>query len=1055
MPDGSLPFDEGQRAVLEGVAAGRPLPELLEAIVRLVEARAPGMVGSIVLFDAPRRRLGASFGAGLPPAYRAAVEGLPVGPVAGSCGTAMHRREPVVVEDIATDPLWAGNAHLALSVGLVACWSTPIFSPERAVLGTFAMYYRERRGPRGDERVWVDAATHLAAVAILRDRAEQSLRRSEARAQQLARLYAVSSSVNEAIVRTQDTGRLYQLACRIAVEQGLAELAWVGLYDAARDRIVPQARFGHDEGYIDGLSLGLHDDAIDRGPASRALRTGLVAVSNDIANDGTFFYRDAAVARGFRSCAVFPLKRGERVVGIFAIHGATRDFFREEELRVLGAVAEDICFAVESAENETERHRLFVALTDRSAQLARTQRLYGARSEVNRAIARARSLPELLDAVSLALVSAGGFGMAWIGACDPDTGLVLPLARAGDCVEYVDGLRLTLRGDDAVRGPTGTAIHGGIPDVCNDFFADARTLPWRAAARDAGWRASAAFPVRRGGAVWGAVNVYAREAGFFGDHETSLLGEVAADLSFALDNLDRESQRRAVEDALRQRETLLRIAGQAARLGGWSLALPSRRLAWSDEVCAIHELPAGTAPTLEEALAFHAPEFCEPIAARLDACIRDGTPFDTEAQLVTAGGRRVWVRVIGHAERGAEGAITRVQGALQAVSERRRLEEQLRQAQKMEAIGQLAGGVAHDFNNVLSVIFSYASLASAPLRPGDPLLGDLGEIRKAGQRGAELTRQLLAFSRHQAITPRVVDVGRILGGLERMLRRLVGGEFDLSVLLAEGNTHVLADRGQLEQVVMNLVVNARDAMPRGGRLELESSLVSVVGEDPAAHPGVPAGTWVAIAVRDTGIGMDAATRARIFEPFFTTKEKGKGTGLGLSTVYGIVAQSGGHVRVDSEPGRGTTFRVYLPRVSSALDPEIVEDRRAQGLRGHETVLVVEDEPQVRDSLRVILQRHGYDVLEAQNGGEAFLACEQFPGPIHVLLTDMVMPRMTGPELAARVAPLRPEMKVLYVSGYTEAAAPHDGASDAAVAFLPKPIEPDVLLRKLRAMLDGR
>ena len=218
---------------------------------------------------------------------------------------------------------------------------------------------------------------------------------------------------------------------------------------------------------------------------------------------------------------------------------------------------------------------------------------------------------------------------------------------------------------------------------------------------------------------------------------------------------------------------------------------------------------------------------------------------------------------------------------------------------------------------------------------------------------------------------------------------------------------------------------------------------------------MPAGTWVAIAVRDTGIGMDAATRARIFEPFFTTKEKGKGTGLGLSTVYGIVAQSGGHVRVDSEPGRGTTFRVYLPRVSSALDPEIVEDRRAQGLRGHETVLVVEDEPQVRDSLRVILQRHGYDVLEAQNGGEAFLACEQFPGPIHVLLTDMVMPRMTGPELAARVAPLRPEMKVLYVSGYTEAAAPHDGASDAAVAFLPKPIEPDVLLRKLRAMLDGR
>ena len=1053
--DGSRSFDEGQREVLEGVAAGRPLFELLESIVALVEARAPGMICSIVLLDDERRCLGPCFGRTLPDAYKAAIRGVPIGPLAGSCGTAMHRREPVIVTDIATDPLWAGHGPLALAHGLVACWSSPILSPERAVLGTFAMYYREPRGPRDDERAWVAAATHLAAVAILRDRAEQSLRRSEARAQQLARLYAVSSSVNEAIVRTQDTARLYQLACRIAVEQGLARLAWVGLYDESMDRVVPQARHGNDDGYVDGLKLGLRDDAIDRGPTARALRTGLVAVSNDIAHDPSFYYRDVALARGFRSCAVFPLKRGERVAGIFAILGATTDFFREEELRVLGAVAEDISFAVESAENETERQRLFDALSERSAQLARTQRLYRARSEVNRAIVRARTLDELLDAVSLALVSAGGFGMAWIGACDADSGVVAPLACAGECTDYVDGLRITTRGDEASRGPTGTAIGNGDPYVCNDFFADARTLPWRAAARRAGWRASAAFPVRRGDAIWGAINVYAREAGFFGDHETALLGEVAADLSFALDNLDRETQRRAVEDALRQREALLRIAGQAARLGGWSLALPTRRLAWSEEVCAIHELPAATAPTLDESLAFYAPEFRDAIVARLEACIADAIPFDTEAQLLTARGRRVWVRVIGHAERDAGGAITRVQGALQDVSERRRLEEQLRQAQKMEAIGQLAGGVAHDFNNVLSVIFSYASLASAPLHAGDPLLADLGEIRKAGQRGAELTRQLLAFSRHQAVTPRVVDVSGIVRGLERMVRRLVGAELEVSVLLAESGAHTLADRGQLEQVVMNLVVNARDAMTRGGRLTLETALLAVLASDGAAHPGVPPGPWVVLTVRDTGIGMDASTRARIFEPFFTTKEKGRGTGLGLSIVYGIVAQSGGHVRVESEPGRGTTFRVYLPRVSSALDPEIVEDRRAQSHRGDETVLVVEDEPQVRDSLRVILQRSGYSVLEAQNGGEAILVCEQHEGPIHALVTDVVMPRMSGPELAARVAPLRPTMKVLYVSGYTETAVPVEAAGEAPVAFLPKPIEPTALLQRLRSLLDTR
>jgi signal transduction histidine kinase/ActR/RegA family two-component response regulator len=1053
--DGSRSFDEGQRAVLEGVAAGRPLLELLESIVALVEVRAPGMICSIVLFDAERRCLGTCIGAGLPAAYRAAIEGVSIGPAAGSCGTAMYRREPVVVSDIATDPLWAAHSAVALGYGLAACWSSPILSPERAVLGTFAMYYRESRAPRDEERAWVAAATHLAAVAILRDRAEQSLRRSEARAQQLARLYAVSSSVNEAIVRTQDTARLYQLACRIAVEQGLARLAWVGLYDEAADRVVPQARYGNDDGYVDGLKLGLRDDAIDRGPTARALRTGLVAVSNDVANDPNFYYRDVALARGFRSCAVFPLKRGERVIGIFAILGATRDFFREEELRVLGAVADDISFAVESAENETERQRLFDALTDRSAQLARTQRLYRARSEVNRAIARARSLQELLDAMSLALVSAGGFGMAWIGECDGASGVVVPLARAGECIDYVDGLRITTRGDDASRGPTGTAIAQGLSYVCNDFFADPRTLPWREAARRAGWRASAAFPVRREEGIWGAINVYAREAGFFGDHETALLGEVAADLSFALDNLDREARRRAVEDALRQREALLRIAGQAARLGGWSLALPARRLAWSEEVCAIHEVPAGFTPSLDESLAFYAPDVRNVVATRLDACMREGTPFDTEAQLITARGRRVWVRIIGYAERDAEGTISRVQGALQDVSERHRLEEQLRQAQKMEAIGQLAGGVAHDFNNVLSVIFSYASLASGPLHPGDPLLADLGEIRKAGQRGAELTRQLLAFSRHQAVSPRVVDVSAVARGVERMLRRLVGAELEFSVLLAEQGAHTLADRGQLEQVLMNLVVNARDAMPRGGRITLETKLLTVIADEARTHPGIPVGPWVVLTVHDTGIGMDATTRSRMFEPFFTTKAKGHGTGLGLSIVYGIVAQSRGHVRVDSEPGRGTTFHIYLPRVSAALDAEIVEDRRVPAHRGDETVLVVEDESQVRESLRVILQRHGYSVVEAQNGGEAILACEQHEGPIHALVTDVVMPRMSGPELAARVAPLRPAMKVLYVSGYMETSLPLTPALDATVAFLPKPIEPDVLLARLRALLDAR
>ena len=377
-------------------------------------------------------------------------------------------------------------------------------------------------------------------------------------------------------------------------------------------------------------------------------------------------------------------------------------------------------------------------------------------------------------------------------------------------------------------------------------------------------------------------------------------------------------------------------------------------------------------------------------------------------------------------------------------------EEELRQAQKMEAIGSLAGGIAHDFNNLLTVILSYSSLILDECDPTSPMREDMEEVKRAGERASDLTAQLLAFSRRQVLQPGVHEIDRVILDLEKMLRRLLGEDVALT-LNASSQARVLADRGQLEQVVVNLAVNARDAMSHGGTLTVETS-ITALGPDSAALRGVAPGDFVRIVVRDTGCGMDAATRGRMFEPFFTTKERGKGTGLGLSTVFGIVKQSGGAIDVESRVGIGTTFEILLPRSDRATEAPR-RSHRPMAARGTETILLVEDDDQVRTVLCNVLRRLGYTIIDARNAGEALLVCEQVTEPIHLMISDVVMPRMTGPQLAERVAKLRPEMRTLFMSGYTDNDAVREAVCRGTITLLPKPTTPDTVARTVRETLD--
>jgi PAS domain S-box-containing protein len=512
------------------------------------------------------------------------------------------------------------------------------------------------------------------------------------------------------------------------------------------------------------------------------------------------------------------------------------------------------------------------------------------------------------------------------------------------------------------------------------------------------------------------------------------------------------TERKRAEEILEESRTSLERAQEVGQIGSWVSAAGARgSLVWSRETCRIFGIaPESFDGRVETFFSMVHPEDLESVQKASAAAISEMRPFAIEHRIVRPDHSIRWVYERADVVRNAAGKPFKMVGIVQDITERRILEQQFLQSQKMEAIGRLAGGVAHDFNNLLTAILGYSDLLLSQMPARDPMREDLEEIRKAGERAAGLTRQLLAFSRQQMLEPRVLDLNGIVSNIERMLRRVIGEDVTLVTRLGSDIDLVRADPGQLEQVIMNLAVNSRDAMPGGGTITIETRKVLLDSPLDFGRFVIPAGRYVVLEVRDTGEGMDAETQARIFEPFFTTKEKGKGTGLGLATAYGIVKQSGGYIACESEPGSGARFQVYLPRsLEDAESVPAAAPALGPAIRGTETVLLVEDEEGVRRLSRKLLEAHGYQVLEASSGAEAVELATRYPGPIHLVLTDVVMPGLDGPEVAARIAAQRPGIKVLYMTGYTDDVPTKIGAD---ASLLRKPFSPAALAQRVHELL---
>ncbi len=635
-----------------------------------------------------------------------------------------------------------------------------------------------------------------------------------------------------------------------------------------------------------------------------------------------------------------------------------------------------------------------------------------------------------------------------------EDGLHLKTAAAPHLPARYQQLVEQLIGIGPSAGSCGTACFRRARVVSKDIATDPLWAAYTEIAEQFELRACWSEPIfSRDGSVLGSFAMYYAEPRAPSTQELESINVAARLAAIAVD-------RARADDALRRNEERLKLALTASKMGTWDWEVERDYVSWSEGVAPLFGLPSDSfGHDFAAYLTLISEQDQGRVRAAIDAVLwGEAQDYGVEHRVSWPDGSLHWLECKGRVYRRDDGTPTRMAGTVSDISERKRAElalreseEQLRQSQKMEAIGRLAGGVAHDFNNLLTAIGGYSSLALLEFPLDDPRREYLEEIQRAGERGASLTKQLLASGRKQVLSPRLLDLNALVDDLTSLLRRVIGEDVELDWQRSSAPAVVYADAGQLEQVIMNLAVNARDAMPQGGLLAIASSSVVIDAGDVRA----PEGRFVRLSVSDSGHGMDEDTMARMFEPFFTTKDPGKGTGLGLSTVYGIVQQLSGSIRARSVLGQGTQFEIYLPERERAALSEAPESIAPAATGGAETVLLVEDESQVRKLVYEVLQSRGYRVLAAKDALEAVPLEENYPDRIDLLITDVVMPGMSGRELAQHLSATRPQTKVLFVSGYTDDALLRHGATTPGTAFLQKPFALEDLLRRVRALLDAR
>lgn len=820
--------------------------------------------------------------------------------------------------------------------------------------------------------------------------------RAERRMRQLNRIHAVRSDINQQTLRASDVKQFLDSVCRITVEKGGFRVAWAGFTSGSANQVEIFAHAGASAETIAAIAKVIENPDEGCAVTLSAIRTGVHAVSNDIASDPTVTScRDALLASGYRSVASLPIKIEDEIIGVFNLFTDEVGFFDNEELRLLDELTFDIGFALQVHRREAERRRAEVALRDseeRFRQLAETiHDVFWLADPVENKTIYVSPAYEKIWGRSRDELYATRTG--WLDGIHPDDReTVIQVAAADSTMSGYEAEYRIIRPDGSIR-----------------------------------WIQDMAFPVRN-------------EAG-----KVERIAGVARDITL----------RREAVEALLESQRQLERAQQVGRIGSWVVDNEGD-LTFSAETYRIFDItPPEFDRRIESFLEFVHPEDRAAVNAAGLAAMAKKQRYAIEHRIIRRDGNICWLYEQADVELDAKGQAVRLIGVVQDITERKLLEDQLRQAQKMEAIGQLAGAVAHDFNNILAAILMQAEVASAVEDLPTDVEESLVEIRNCAERAANLTRQLLVFSRRQVMQRKLLDVNDSVTNLARMLQRMLGADVRLQLHLQPETTMVRADAGMFDQVLLNLAVNARDAMPLGGYLTIETSRIQFDQPPPGVMGDLTPGPYVCLLVADTGEGISPEAMPRIFEPFFTTKEAGKGTGLGLATVFGIVKQHQGGVDVKSEPGKGTTFRIFWPAYTKATRVATGESNGGRPSGGAETILLVEDEPSVRMVARTVLSRAGYRVIEASNGPSALSMWDTLTERPALLLTDLVMPGgMHGQQLGKRLSLLAPGLRIIYMSGYSQEYT--GGTTDLRPGenFLQKPFSQDALLATIRRALDA-